>query len=862
MNNPATTNRSRAWPWLLAATLLLSACGGGQGVDPVVENFGIAYVVRPLPEQSSSDSRELLGFTPGGDLYFRDLASPGARERNLTATITGGQGDVRDVAVSPDGTRLLFALHLPEIEGADPEDQPTWNIWEYDIPSTTLRRVIASDITAEAGQDRFPQYLPDGRIVFSSTRQRQSRATLLDEGKPQFAALDERRREPAFVLHVMEADGSDIRQLSFNQSHDRDPIVLSSGEILFSRWDNMGGNSQISFYRIRPDGTGLEVVYGAHSHDSSSGQVQFLRPREMPDGRLLALLRPFQSPYGGGNLITIDIANFLDNDQPVAGAAVSGQAQRPATALDVRTDEGPSPGGRFSAAFPLWDGTHRALVSWTPCRLVAANGRLTPCTAKALGDPQVQEAPPLYAIYIYNMDDQTLVPLMVPREGVIYTDVVAAQDRKSQAILTDRSLDSSLAEEGVGVLHIRSVYDFDGSFNGLGATATDIAGIADPALTTADQRPARFLRVVKAVAMPPRDLVRLRGTAFGRSSGQLMREIVAYAPIEPDGSVKIKVPANVPLAVSVLDAEGRRITARHRNWIQVRPGETLNCNGCHDHRSGIPHGTSRGPAALNGGAPTTGLPFTNTDPALFADMGETMAETRTRLDPAALNPSVDLIYEDVWTDEAAAGRPRDAAFAYRYADLATPAPVAPACLTQWRASCRIVINYETHIHPLWGRDRGGDTCTLCHTDRDAMGNLQVPAAQLDLGDGESSDQPAHFKSYRELLFNDNEQEIVMGALQDRLVQATDAAGNPLFETDENGDLILDAAGNPIPVMVPVTVRPVMSTAGALASPRFFDLFAPGGSHAGRLEPAELRLIAEWLDIGAQYYNDPFAVPPP
>ena len=830
----------------------------------MVENFGIAYVARPLPLEPISDGRELLGFTPGGDLYYRDLASPGARERNITAAITGGAGDVRDVAVSLDGSRLLFALHLPEIEGADPQDQPTWNIWEYDIPSDTLRRVIASDITAEAGQDRFPQYLPDGRIVFSSTRQRQARATLLDEGKPQFAALDERRREPAFVLHVMDADGSNIRQISFNQSHDRDPIVLTGGEILFSRWDNMGGRNQMTLYRIRPDGTGLEVVYGAHSHDRVNGseEVQFLRPREMPDGRLLALLRPFRSRYGGGNLVTIDIANFLDNDRPAAGAMAGGRAQRPVTGLDVRLDDGPSPGGRFSAAYPLWDGTPRVLVSWTPCRLRRSDGRLVPCTADALADPLARPAPPLYGLHIYNMDDHTLVPLMVPREGVIYTEVVAAQRRRGQAILGERGIDPSLAEEGVGVLHIRSVYDFDGGFNGLGATATDIAGLADPAVTTAPQRPARFLRVVKAVAMPPRDLVRLRGTAFGRSSGQLMREIVAYAPIEPDGSVKIKVPANVPLAVSVLDAQGRRITARHRNWIQLRPGETLNCNGCHDHRSGIPHGSSRGPAALNRGAVTTGLPFPNTDPSMFADMGETMAETRTRLDPAALTPSVDLVYEDVWTDETAAGRPRDTAFAYRYADLATPVPVAPACLTQWRAGCRIVINYETHIHPLWGRDRGSDTCTSCHATRDAMGNPQVPAAQLDLSDGESSDQPAHFKSYRELLFNDNEQEIVMGALRDRLVQATDANGNPLFETDENGNLILDAAGNPIPVMVPVTVRPVMSTAGALASRRFFDLFAPGGSHAGRLDPAELRLIAEWLDIGAQYYNDPFAVPPP
>ena len=36
----------------------------------------------------------------------------------------------------------------------------------------------------------------------------------------------------------------------------------------------------------------------------------------------------------------------------------------------------------------------------------------------------------------------------------------------------------------------------------------------------------------------------------------------------------------------------------------------------------------------------------------------------------------------------------------------------------------------------------------------------------------------------------------------------------------------------------------------------------GGSHAGYLSPAELRLLAEWLDIGAQYFNNPFdpAVP--
>jgi hypothetical protein len=52
----------------------------------------------------------------------------------------------------------------------------------------------------------------------------------------------------------------------------------------------------------------------------------------------------------------------------------------------------------------------------------------------------------------------------------------------------------------------------------------------------------------------------------------------------------------------------------------------------------------------------------------------------------------------------------------------------------------------------------------------------------------------------------------------------------------------------------------MSAAGARASVRFFSRFDAGGSHAGYLSPDELRLIAEWLDIGAQYYNNPFDVP--
>jgi hypothetical protein len=45
----------------------------------------------------------------------------------------------------------------------------------------------------------------------------------------------------------------------------------------------------------------------------------------------------------------------------------------------------------------------------------------------------------------------------------------------------------------------------------------------------------------------------------------------------------------------------------------------------------------------------------------------------------------------------------------------------------------------------------------------------------------------------------------------------------------------------------------------LASEQFFTAVG-NAQHAALLSTAELKLISEWLDIGAQYYNDPFAVP--
>ena len=863
------------------APLLLAACGGGDGSvgvgqgqqpDPVAPDFAIAYTKGPLFDedmdlQQSADLRNLQRCNIGTDLYLRDRASPTAVEKNITIGETEGMGDVQGVEISVDGTKLLFAMRGPCDPGADDEDQPTWKIWEYDIPSAQLRRIIQSDIKAEDGSDLSPHYLPDGRIIFASTRQAQSKAVLLDEGKPQFEAMNEDRNRPAFVLHVMDADGNNLHQISYNQSNDYNPVVLDNGKIMFSRWDHADGVNGIHLYQMNPDGTDLELLYGAESHltGTNNSQVQFVDAREMRDGKIMAVLRPFSQPELGGAVTVIDTQTYVENTQPLAGfPGMTGPAQTAATPNDVRTDGPPSKGGRFSSAFPLWDGTGRVLVSWAICRLQEQDPafptdptklRFVPCTDDKLADPNAETAPPLYGIWMYDPATQTQLPIVIGEEGKLIGDVVAAQPRTNPHSIPDKvapaDLDPDLLAEGVGVLNIRSVYDIDG------AASVNIAATADPLLTTAVQRPARFLRIEKAVSIPDDDIVDLDNTAFGPNLQQGMREILGYVPIEPDGSVRVKVPARVAIAVSVLDANGRRISQRHQNWLQVLPGQELKCNGCHATQGNLSHGRSDSFKAAWAGASATGVPFPSTLGTFSPDAGETMAEVRTRIEASqadadlvcpqrAIEPSVDVVYCDAWTNPMV--RAPDLPFSYEYAKLTTDAPVTDTnCLASWTPLCRIVIDYEKHIHPLWKAPRMANavdvTCAQggCHAPANAAAMAAVPAGDLDLTDGLSPDEPDQFNAYRELLFADNAQQVVNGALQDVQVQiGTDAMGNPVF--------------------APVSVSPSMSAAGARASNRFFAKFDAGGTHAGYLTVDELRMLAEWLDIGAQYYNSPFDVP--
>ncbi|MBV2128324.1 hypothetical protein [Arsukibacterium indicum] len=858
---------------LLAGILSLLGCDADISVqdepnDPVAQEYPLAYVARPLLDEQGEPYQITLTtpeqFNPGARLMLKQNAFAQSAERELlTERFAGMLYDVKDLVVSPDGDTLLFALRPPELADVPEELQPKWSIWRYSRSTDTVEPVISDPLRAEQGHDISPAFLADGRIVFSSSRQQKARQILLDEFKPQYSGLHEDLQGPAFNLHVMNADGTEIEQISFNLSHDLYPVVRPDGHILYSRWDNQSDRNMFNWYQMRPDGSANQLVYGWHSHQTgpANSQVEFTKPLLLANDSVAALLQSRQQQ--ALNVMPVQIALSLasDNEQPLYQEVLNLPAQTPLLPWNFDNSSRPEPAGLVQNVFALQDGSERFLVSWAPCQVVV-DEQLTSCTLVA--DPtEYPLAEPRFGLWLFDLAKQTQIPVKLGTEQQLLSEAVVLQDYPRPAFLpANPEADPALAGAGEAILDIRSVYDIGGE------PVRPISQLADPMQTSASQRPVRYLSLIRGVPIPPEELREVPNFAFGVNRRQLMRELVGITPVQPDGSVRVKVPANVPLALSLLNADGQAVSAQHQQWITLAAGETLSCNGCHTPSNTRPHGRLSGEwPTINPGPASAMGSFTNANPLLPPNAGETMAQTMARL-LGEQTLTADLEFEDIWTDPAL--RQPDPAELNQFAALATTNPVGLDCYTSWQAACRLRIDYPTHIQPLWQLDRRqfdpvtnelvrDNTCVSCHSRTDAAAATIVPAAQLELTEQASDLQPEHMTSYRELLTNDNEQEVIGGVLVDRLVQQVDGAGNPVFLRDGDGNLILDENGNPIPVMVAVPVPASMRAGSALGSQRFFDLFRQGGSHQGYLSATELRLISQWLDMGAQYYNSPFSV---
>jgi hypothetical protein len=883
-------NRSAlATSTLAALAAALAGCSGSGGSEDTVAVNGdvpIAYTKRV--NTLGLNPTDAAPFAAGGDLIIREKSSPSAPEHNITKAYTRGVGDVSDPEVSYDGKKIVFAMNCPTGNNATIGQNVCtgrWNIWEYALPASGFEGGSFRRLTSSTADDDFdPYYLPGGKgFVFASNRQTKTKTTQAVGSQPYFA-LDEYERERVSNIHTMDSDGGSITQISANQSHDRNPVVRANGNIMFSRWEHVGPRNRFAVFQVKPDGTDMFVFYGAQSPGNS-----FLHPREMDPngpykGQIASDLMPLSRSQEGGALMIIDSANYSENNTPASSQVPAQGGQRQFTQRALNDGRGFSQYGRITTPYPLWDGTNRILISYRPCEVtrtvppnppvVVSCATLTPAEIAMLGDtegrlasevaasPVQDNVPASYAIYMFDPVQQTQQIVAAPPPGFMYVDAVALQARAEPQVAQPTLTDPTLAAQNMALIEVRSVYDTDGlgrmsesmlaaadlpagCSRGIAMTApvdpldtraqvAALAKIKDPADPAYGCAPARFVRATRAVA-PPSSGMGLR-SAIGETEFEQV-QILGYAPVEPDGSFKLHVPADTPLALSVVDAKGRSIQT-HLNWIQVRPGERRTCDGCHSPRRG---------GSLNSGTVVNATP-TGVPPSLWGqhNSGETMAALRTRLystgnplaetrDPITLN--ADMVYNDIWVDATNSNAKARASMVVRYTgntapadDLATAVPVNG------------IINYPTHIAPIWERDRGANTCTGCHTD----------PAKLDLRSTTSG--TGRLTSYEELLVGDPVIDPVTGLPQ---IQIRD--GQP--EVVRNAALVENMAGNAGGMARSSRLGEILYGENLMASAESRALYPnpPAGApdHSKLLNKAEMRLVTEWMDLGGQYFNNPF-----
>jgi hypothetical protein len=392
-------------------------------------------------------------------------------------------------------------------------------------------------VTSGGGDDFDPLYLPDGRIAFTSTRS---------------GEMDEYNHAPSATLHTCNMDGSGIERISFNQSDDFDPELLPDGRLVYTRWEHFGTMNRFPLFFTNPDGTGTFHFFGPHGRN-------FFHPVMTPDGRLLAIESTMVEEDMGPLAVLKPEQGPSD---PVTGPS---DLHWDVLTPQVNTDGEPWPYGAFKYPRSLSGNTYMA--SYT---LPAATGEETD-----------------YALYTFTLDQAGAGTQDSPATFSIGNLTFLYNDP------TTNEFDAQLLAPHSRPPVIASTVNHSVNYGEFLAQDVFNRGTGD-----GQEVPVRGTDALDSIAV-----IAARPTLVGEmndfsANDFEKRAIIGFAPIQSDGSFRIRVPADTPISFATLDNLGRGFVVK-RTHLYVRPGETFDrCAGCHeDRQAGGPVHTNPNPAA-------------------------------------------------------------------------------------------------------------------------------------------------------------------------------------------------------------------------------------------------------------------------
>ena len=511
-------------------------------------NFERILFVKRAPGMFPHMSDQYYGWwsRPGGGIYILEGYRNGEPiTRCLTADMPAGSFMGPDVSF--DGTKILFAacrFHpglANERNKADKENVPEsafYHIFEANADGSERRQ-----LTAGKYDDFDPRYLPNGDVLFVSTRKGttiQCNQWFADstrwENRPDSYVRcggDNYRPVPVFTIHALDRANGSIRPLSAFENFEWTPSVAEDGRILYTRWDYIDrfNGHFFSLWSANQDGSNAQLVYGNYTVQP---QVKF-QARSIPGSSRIVFTAGAHHSNSGGTLCLLDRAAGTEDSAPIVRLTP-----------DVRFPETEANDGHYyDSPWPLSE--EYFLVGWADAKL-PPHGRFEDARN------------PVNAMGIYLLDAFGNMELLYRDKEISSVTPMPLAARKSPPPQPTAAASGANAESTV---FIQDIY-------------RGLEGV-----------PRGAIERLRIVGVVPKVQPHMNNPVLGVSAEDPGKFVLGTVPVQADGSALFTLPPGIPVFFQALDSDGLAVQTM-RTLTYTIPGQTLSCVGCHEPRETAP----------------------------------------------------------------------------------------------------------------------------------------------------------------------------------------------------------------------------------------------------------------------------------
>jgi len=482
-----------------------------------------------------------------GGLFTLDLANEASADGKFAETTAliqteAGNSTIRDPELSYDAKRVLFAWR-------DGKSDRFYKVYEMELATGATRLITGGGETYGASYD--PVYLPDGNILFNSTRVVQS----VDCAGPDVSNF-----------YVCDKDGKFARRVGFDQVHTLSPSVMDDGRVIYMRWD-YNDRSQIytqCLMQMNPDGTAQTEYYGNNTFEPTA----FFHPRGIPGtSKVMVALGGHHNPQCG----KLGVVDNTKGRQGTDGVIELPSGTKPTYR---RADAYAQTGDQYQYPYPLDEST--LLVSYDP---IAYNLRVRGRRGFS------NKAHMRFHLYFMTYDGKR--ELLAADSRISSCQPIPVIARKVPYVRAS-SVDYTRT---TGRFYMQDIYIGPG-----------LKGI-----------PRGTIKKLRVVELRFREMSIGANSSRGKGGGARVitpvavgtgswdvKVILGDATVYEDGSAMFEAPARTPVYFQALN-EKNQVIQTMRSWATLMPGERFSCVGCHENKNDTPKAMAKVAMAMKAG---------------------------------------------------------------------------------------------------------------------------------------------------------------------------------------------------------------------------------------------------------------------